>query len=157
MKVLVITFDQRPRYKTLVQYLEENGILYDFLKLSNSSLVSDIREIKQAHKTKQPSHTILIGFDRTAITWIFICSIFRQKLPIIRLGGDPIKVPLSRAQYNKENFLVSFKQQLRLLILKIALKAPKKFITVSTSLANSNSLTGKDCFVLPIYPDRVIE
>lgn len=152
MKVLVIAFDQRPRYKTLIQYLEDNEILYDFLQLSNSGLISSIKKIKQIHRKTQATHTILMGFDKAAIAWAFRCYLMKQKQPIIRLGGDPIEVPVSRLRHSKQSVMSWIKQTLRISALKIAIKLPKHFITVSQFLANSRSLVNKNCFVLPVFP-----
>ncbi|NND81368.1 MAG: glycosyltransferase family 4 protein [Gammaproteobacteria bacterium] len=156
LKLLLVTFDQRDRHRSLVEHLRHSEIVYELLDLSNKRVFSSLSSIRRAQKDQQVSHTIFFGLERVVCLWMVYSRIVGKLGQVVRLGGDPFTVPRSR---HKRGQSLSAKQKLkfrfRLLGIKIGLRATKSFICVSKTLMKIPELNSKNSFVVPTIPRHI--
>jgi len=151
-----VVFDKRPRYKSVACYLEQNNIMYDLLEVGNNSLLKGCHEISAKVRDFKPTHVILFGVERGGLFWLLLNTLLFRKKVIIRLGGEPIKVPQSRYENKKIIKSITIKSKashhIRMLMIRFTLKIVTHYICVSKSLQKSQALISKQSFFIPVMP-----
>ncbi len=137
VKILVVKFDSRAREASIITFLQRHDLDYELLSVPPSGISALGDWFKHVPLSSAYTHVLFIGFELACVTWFLRYRKQKKVTGIVRLGGDPILVPMRRLQgYVSENALSNFAKIVRLFLriqlLKIGLRWVDRVIVVST-------------------------